>query len=405
MLISAALALLSGLLYVFSFAPWDLGWLQWVAFLPLLIGVQRIQDQTSDTESTSTWKKYALLGFLMNLVICIGGFYWIVYSVQQYGGLPFGAALIVFAFFCIIGQLQIPLYLLLREWARKSKRIDQSFWAWPLLAGAFYAGIESLYPKLFSDTAGNAFYKNPWIRQAVDLGGPFVLTSISISVNEWLARAWLFKELRSLLSAVIMIVLVSTYGAYRVHEWTQIEATNSTQPKLSAALLQANIGDFLKLDAERGASSALEQVLQAYLQLGTQALSNENKPDLIVWPETAYPLLFEKPHNEAERNFERLAKEFARRSGVVFGFGGYDQDLTRQEFNSFFFYDPQNDSHQVYHKHHLLMFGETLPFADIFPSMRGWFPTMGFFGRGEGAISVTVKNATGNEFRLAPSIC
>jgi len=28
----------------------------------------------------------------------------------------------------------------------------------------------------------------------------------------------------------------------------------------------------------------------------------------------------------------------------------------------------------------LLMFGETLPFAEEFPSMKSWFPTMGFFG-------------------------
>ena len=51
------------------------------------------------------------------------------------------------------------------------------------------------------------------------------------------------------------------------------------------------------------------------------------------------------------------------------------------------------------------MFGETLPFADQFPSMKDWFPTMGFFGQGPGPEVYTVRNAAGEPFRLAPSIC
>ncbi|MBS1958909.1 MAG: apolipoprotein N-acyltransferase [Bdellovibrionales bacterium] len=399
MFLPLALTLLAGVLYVFSFAPWDQGYLQWIAFVPLFVAIQKVQD----SEHPKCWQRYFWLGFVMNLVICIGGFYWIIYSTQQYGGLPLWASLLLFAVFCLIGQLQIPIYLWVREWAKKSKKFDESFWCWPIFSGFVYAGIESIYPKLFSDTAGNAFYRHSWIRQAADLGGPFVLTAISISVNEWITRSILYKELRSIIAAVSMIVAVCLYGSYRVNQYTYPETL--TGPTFNIALIQANIGDYLKLEAERGSESAIENVLQAYLSLGSQAIQNAQKPDMIVWPETAYPALFGKPMSPPEVQLERVSKNFARQFGGTWAFGGYDQDVTLLEYNSFFFYDPVKDTHQVYHKSHLLMFGETLPFADLFPSMKSWFPTMGFFGQGPGPIVVSVRNTKGVEFKFAPNIC
>jgi apolipoprotein N-acyltransferase len=397
MLLPLLLTLLSGALYVFSFAPWDQGYLQWIAFVPILIAVQKVQE----SGHPKAWQRYFVLGFLMNVILCAGGFYWIVYATQQYGGIPYWASLLLMGLFCTIGQLQIPLYLLVREWAKKSRRFDECFWCWPLLGGLVYAGIESIYPKLFSDTAGNAFYKSEWMRQAVDLGGPFVLTTLSIAVNEWITRAVLYKELRSLLAATGMLAALAGYGVYRVHQYS----APVPGPQLHTAMIQANIGDFLKIEAERGAEGATEQILQAYLSLGSVAIQHDPKPDLIVWPETAYPALFGKPMSPADRELERVTREMARQFGGTFAFGGYDQDVTLIEYNSFFFYDAVKDQKQVYHKHNLLMFGETLPFAELFPGMKSWFPTMGFFGRGPGPMTVTVRNAGGTEFLLAPSIC
>lgn len=398
------LAVASGCLYVFSFAPWDQGWLQWIAFVPLFIGAQKLQEKE---EARLKWFRFFLLGWATAIVITLGGFYWMVYSIQNYGGLPLPAALAIFVLFCFIGQLQVPLYLTFREWAKTSRRLDSSAWMWPVLSGLVYVGIEATIPKLFADTSGNAFYKMPWIRQAVDLGGPWVLSALSMMGNEWIARAILFKEGRSLASALALIAAISGYGAFRTQQFSSsvIDASPTPTPVLRFSLLQANIGDFLKLESERGNRAAIDQVLQAYLQLGTGAVSTDPKPDLIVWPETAYPTIFGKPHNETERNFEFSVLEFTRKFGGTFAFGGYDQDRAGLEYNSFFFWDAAKSSLEVYHKHHLLMFGETLPFSEFFPSMKNWFPTMGFFGRGAGPQVVSIRNSAGHGFRLAPSIC
>ena len=102
---------------------------------------------------------------------------------------------------------------------------------------------------------------------------------------------------------------------------------------------------------------------------------------------------------------EMNLKNFAQAYGGTLLFGGYDQDMTQTDYNTLFFWDARNQSKQFYHKAILLMFGETLPFAELYPPMKNWFPTMGFFGRGPGAQVLEVKSLAGVPFHLAPSIC
>jgi apolipoprotein N-acyltransferase len=401
---SILLALLSGLLYVFSFAPWDQGYLQWLAFIPLLIAVHKLPSPNK--------KKIFGLGYILSFCICAGGFYWIIYATQQYGGLPFAAALALFGVFCVVGQLQVPLYLLLRHALLQTPTLQKRPWLWMLISGLIYAGIESLYPKLFLDTAGNAFYRSLYFRQAADLGGPFFLTALVISFGELAAAAYLQKKLQYAISAALIVLLSTGYGFARVKQIRALEAKVPEDSKLRVAMIQANIGDFLKVAAETGANDASTQVMNQYMGLSEQAARAAKTPDVVLWPETAFPAIFDKPFSAPEKRMDDRMKAFARDYNAIaphgtFMFGGYDQDPTPQDFNSLFFYQttPEGPVKRVYHKAVLLMFGETLPFADTFPSMKSWFPTMGFFGRGPGPQVFEVKNRFSRPFKLAPSIC
>jgi apolipoprotein N-acyltransferase len=171
------------------------------------------------------------------------------------------------------------------------------------------------------------------------------------------------------------------------------------------ALIQANIGDFLKIAAEQGTRDAMSEVLKRYLDLSSQALRATPSPDAFVWPETAYPGLFRQPDNANERAMEETLDRFLAPVKSTFIFGGYDRDRFGTEYNSLFFHHTPWRMTVAYHKNILLMFGETLPFSDLFPSMKTWFPTMGFFGRGPGPEAVEVQNLEGKTFRFAPSIC
>jgi apolipoprotein N-acyltransferase len=393
-------AALSGILYVFSFAPWDQAWLQWFAFIPLFFAIDSIPAEKRNLKSIF------LLGLTVSLLICIGGFYWMIHATMQYGGLPLPAALVVFAAFSLTGQLQVPLYLWFRQKWNEGEFLSKRNWFLSAMAlGCAYAGIEALYPKLFQDTAGHAFYHSSWIRQAADIGGPFLLTALILSVNELGFLAIRLRLKAPLFAALALITITSGYGYFRNQQYSNLKVAHAGDSKLRVSMIQANIGDFLKFAAEQGTADAMNQVLGRYLRLSQQALAQNPAPDAIVWPETAYPAIYENPLTSLEFKMDQALRAFLKPVQANFIFGGYDIDSSNLEYNSVFFYHPQTKRKSIYHKNMLLMFGETLPFADAFPSMKSWFPTMGFFGRGPGPQSIDIENHEGKLFSLAPAIC
>lgn len=394
-------ASLSGILYVLSFAPWDLHVLQWFAFVPLLWAADRIRERPGSLKAT------LLAGTWMSMIICFGGFYWMVGATMRYGGLPLPAALGVFLAFSLTGQLQVPLYLWLRDrLLRQSSKTTTAILVQPLLLGIFYAGIESLYPKVFLDTAGHAFQASLRIRQAADIGGVFFLTFLSLVVNEGLTATFRSKKRSPAALALGLIVLTLAYGQWRVNQHAVYEAERTpSAPQLKVSMIQANIGDFVKVAAEQGTHDAMTTVLEQYLGLSRKAVEGEHRPDAVIWPETAYPSIFGSPESPNEKRMESRLLGFLESLPGTLIFGGYDRDLKGVEYNSLFFHQASTPSTRVYHKNVLLMFGETLPFAESFPSMKTWFPTMGFFGRGPGPEVIEVKNKEGRSFRMAPSIC
>jgi apolipoprotein N-acyltransferase len=398
-------AVFSSALYVFSFSPWShfhpaLSSLQWIAFVPILFVLDQKQRTT---------REILVTGYVTALGITIGGFYWIIYATQQYGGLPFVAALGVFAAFCLIAQLQIPIYLLLRN---QALRWIKPRW-WIPLSGLIYAGIESAYPKLFLDSAGHAFADSVLVSQVADVGGVFFLTALVITVAESVNYAC--KQNRKLLIVpMLLVALVLGYGKFRVTQIDTLLKAQKELPALHMGIIQANIGDYLKIAAEQGASNASDQVIGEYLKYSAKAVEefthqHGRTPDALVWPETAYSSLFGKPQRLDEHRMEERLRAFANDYPGTMIFGGYDQDHEFKDYNSIFFLTRDHSRAlqppPVYHKNVLLMFGETLPFAETFPAMKTWFPTMGFFGRGPGPEVHTVQNQSGHAFQLAPSIC
>jgi apolipoprotein N-acyltransferase len=401
---SVALAVLCGILYVFSFAPWDLPHLQWFLFLPLFFAVDLMPSRIRNR----SWMPLFLLGMVPSAIITLGGFYWVVHATQQYGGLPLGASIGVWLVFSLVNQLQIPLYLIFRRYLHETPWPGTSEGLRALgsagILGLSYAGIESLYPKLFLDTAGHAFYHAPWVRQWADLGGPFVITSLILILNELLYVALKTRRKPAGVAIALLALLIPSYGVLRAR---QFEPSSATLPgeTFRVSMIQANIGDYLKLAAERGGFEATEEVMDRYLRLSLTAAQASDPPDAILWPETAYPAIFGEPKSQLEYRMDQRLRNHLRESASSHIIGGYDADERRQEYNSLFFFQPGGSTPSVYHKSILLLFGETLPLADVFPTMKSWFPTMGFFGRGPGPRVFEVVNRRGSVFRLAPSIC
>jgi len=118
-------------------------------------------------------------------------------------------------------------------------------------------------------------------------------------------------------------------------------------------------------------------------------------PALIVWPESALPMLL----NDAAPAFEILA-DAARGAQLVVGIQRYDGVGF---YNSLVVLDPDGEVSALYDKHHLVPFGEYIPLAHLF----SWITVGGIAARAEGGYSAgpgpqVIDTALG---RALPLIC
>jgi apolipoprotein N-acyltransferase len=392
------MTVLSGLLVVLAFPPWNLWLLIWVCLIPWLAVLKRCP----------TYREAVVQGFWLNYWMTLGGFYWVAYVLHEFGGLPWIISIIGFQLFCLFGQLQFPAFSFCFKWYETHKK-KSSLFAFVYLA-VFYAGLDWIIPKLFQDSMGHSLYLATHLRQVADLGGVALLTFLILGVNlslwqvleDWKVK----KSIRISPQLGIALLLCSIAWGYGFQRTQQITHEVGKAPQsVQVAGIQANIGDFDKIAAERGLHGAARKVLETFVALSDQALNLNRRPDLIIWPETSYPSTFRNPHTTSEAELDYQVETYAQSRKVPLLFGGYDHE-NRKDFNSFFILTPEGKL-QVYHKNILLLFGEYIPGAESFQLFRDWFPQVGNFGRGKGpeVLSVPLSNSKVNEVRVAPIIC
>jgi apolipoprotein N-acyltransferase len=139
---------------------------------------------------------------------------------------------------------------------------------------------------------------------------------------------------------------------------------------------------------------AAEKILADYLSLSDQALALQKKPDIIIWPETAYASTYGKPMTASDYSRDQRIETWVKNTRTPLLFGSYDRDVGK-DYNTLFALSPVaspllttlgsvSENLQFYHKNILLMFGEYIPFQDAFPAIGQIFPQVANFGRGPG---------------------
>ncbi len=429
--------ILSGALIVAAFPPWNLSFLIWIALIPWFAALQR----------TSSWKHSIVQGFWLSLSLSLGGYYWIAYVLHQFGGLPWSIAVFGPILYGLICQ---PLLYLVAPIQRSVHRAvlthpENSPLPGPIALGValgsalLYSGLDWVVPKLFPDTLGHALHGSPILRQAADIGGAHLLTFLIFLVNDalWLLgrrfRLYLVTQPEGIRGAfrltlkqtwapvcAALLLLATTFG-YGVFRGQQIRSLQGgSAPVVHFGVIQANIGDFDKVAAEQGASGAAERIIGTYFQLSDQALAMTPKPDVLVWPETAYPSTFRTPQTITDLLNDREVERYVNEREVPLLFGGYDTKNTK-DYNAFFFLKPaswntvplggdaphpENTAIQIYRKHMLLLFGEYIPGAEMFPIIKDLFPQVGHFGRGVGPETLEIPRKAGNSAPFVnPIIC
>jgi apolipoprotein N-acyltransferase len=149
--------------------------------------------------------------------------------------------------------------------------------------------------------------------------------------------------------AAVCLLCALGYGTWRM-------GAEEHQGTLRIAVVQGNIEQDKKWDpAYRTA------VLDTYRRLTREALAQ--KPDLVIWPETATPFYFGGNRRDDPELTEEL-RRFVQSIGVplLTGSPTYEQRGRRYRLkNSAFLLGTGGSTESVYHKLHLVPFGEYVP--------------------------------------------
>lgn len=350
-----ALAVLSGLLLVFSFPKFDLYPLSAVALAPLIFVTAR---------EVKAGKRF-LWGSLAGFIFFAGTSTWIYTVMHQYGGLGVAAATGVLSLLCLVLSLYWGCFAWLSGYLWQSRREPgRSRWG-PAAIPFLWVALELARAHLFTGypwlLLGYALTDYPGVARLASWTGVYGLSFLLISFN--VAWAWLWMERcaeRSAMrtfprisAAYLAVLLASTLLLH-------FTATEESYPEdQKAYLVQTNIPQEVAFSPW---TPEAQQPLFGRLELLTlDAVRRQDPPAFVIWPEMPasfyfYDDGFSRPFMEG---IARQTNSFFL-TGVVAFVPGSNRT---QPLNSNVLLDPSGELLAQYDKIHLVPFGEYIPWS------------------------------------------
>ncbi|HBI38494.1 MAG: apolipoprotein N-acyltransferase [Spirochaetes bacterium GWF1_31_7] len=224
------------------------------------------------------------------------------------------------------------------------------------LSFALYGTVlDYFYPKIWADFLGYSQFNNHLLIQSVDLLGISLISMIILLFNATFAFLYdrfsmnksLTLPLTLLCSLLLIVAGLNFYGSKRI---LHIETLSNKANSKSIALIQGNNSGLDKRDPDRS-----RNMIRDYNAL-TKTILNE-KPDLVVWPESAIPMWF------SDDIFDFSSIKHFNRVPLLLGtlYRQYTEN-SYKIFNSLILIDENNNKKDIYFKNKLLPFTEDVPF-------------------------------------------
>lgn len=328
-----------------------LGFLQWFASIPMLIGLYRMFD----AGKCSLWKAYRY-GFLTVYVYYFFIYHWFVNLYPlDFVGLDAGASLVVvFAGWlglsllqAILGGFIFVLYALIQRGAL-FERI-------PLLRPFVFASVWTVFE--FSSTIG--WTGVPWGRivlgqveclpmlQSASLFGSYFVGWLIMVVNGLIAY-WIVYRTKALVCGVVAGALLASNLTFGLIVRAIPEASDTEN--VTVAVIQGNINSH---DKWNGSASARE----IYGGL-IRSAANEGA-ELVLLPETAFP-------TRLTGDNRKFVSNIAKECNIYLVVGAFASDEEMNEYNALYMVAPDGAfSDTVYAKRHLVPFGEYVPMRAV----------------------------------------
>ena len=324
-------ALVAGGFTTLTASPFELWWLGPVAIGLLYVGLHTLSPGQA-----------ALKGWLYGVALFASGTSWVYVSIHDYGYTGVPLAVFLTALFVSV----LALFFAGTFWLYR--RFIGPRWALLTFAGAWVLG-EVLRTYLFTGfpwlLVGSSYVDSPLASWA-PVGGVYLLSLLVVLTGtlgaELLRRQWW---------AALPLAAIWLAPVVLPSQWT----TPVSEPT-RVALLQGNQPQLLKWTLEGQHTAA-----NIYSDLSREVA---DEADLILWPETALPMIDSQARPVLERVQANLPPEAALLTGIV------QLDENNRYFNSVI---GVGDVEGSYQKEHLVPFGEYLPLESL---LRG---TIDFF--------------------------
>jgi len=365
------LALAAGAASVLAFAPFGLWPLQFVT-LALLFRLALAAPSAA---------RAALCGWLYGFGCAAAGIHWLYVSLHDFGGMPAPMAVAAVLLLALYLGAFAALALGAARWLQQRWQAGRAVTAL-LLLPALWALAEWLRGWVFTGfpwlSSGYAHSASPLAGYA-PLVGVYGLGLIAAAI----AGALLLLPARKLPALVAIAALGAGFGL-RALPWTAPHG----QP-LTVRLLQGAVPQEMKFD---------QAELQASLAL-YRGMIEAAPADLVATPETAIPVLLQ----QLAPSYLQDLRAFAAQSGSHLILGAPVGDSISGYTNSAFGIAPHAAAEAApyrYDKHHLVPFGEFIPFGFR------WFVDMMHIPLGDFARGAALQPAFAvRDQAVLPNIC
>jgi len=334
------LTLLSASALTFAFPPFELGFLAYWGVIPFLLLLEN-----KNAGEAFRW------GYLVGLIFSIATLYWISWTT-----LPGAISTILVhpLYYSLFAVLILPMRRL-----------------WPngyLLAVPFvWTAIE--YLKSIGDlgfpwlTLG---YTQTYYLRLIQYASFTSVYGVSfwiVSLNVLLLALWRFRENKRLvigLSVILVLFFVTPY----LYSLAVMPHTEEPKEQIRVGIVQGNVDPYQKWEKD-----FVEENFRIFESLSRRTVIN--KPDVVIWPETATPTWL-LHHPKQLSRVRTLAAEIG--APILTGIPDYVflNDKDYRTFNSAALIYGDERPIPTYAKMHLVPFGERVPFEDDIPFFKDW---------------------------------
>jgi apolipoprotein N-acyltransferase len=369
------LAMAAGGLTTLALAPFNIWPLALVALIVFYLGLRDLSSRQA------LWR-----GWCYGFGLFGAGTSWIYVSIHTYGDAPVLLAGFLMLLFTasIAWFFALPAWLWAR-WIRRSEApladalaFAALWFAQEMFRGWFLTGFPWLY-------SGYSQLDGP-LSGLAPMGGMWLISFCLALTAALLCNLWRLRERKSFLAAGVVLLLAPwVLGlALKSHAWT-----SPSGAPLKVAAIQGNVAQSMKWDPQQ---------LNAQLALYRDLTFTGKPVDLIVWPETAVPVL-----KESAEGFLSVMGRFAadRHAALITGVP-IRQKGGRGEYRYYNGITVVGEGDGTYLKQKLVPFGEYVPLQDLLRGLISFFDLpMSDFARGP--ADQALLQAKG--YQIAPFIC